>query len=142
MLNELELRPGSHFNFHFILLFFLCFFLCFFHFILDRFRQNAGNRNKKIATPSKRYNNTSKIKSSGRLKCLTNVINQREKTAGRRNMTKVGNDNSLIDECGNVVEDANNDNEKVVVDFVDEWRHTFAFLSRELLIYDFFLIYF
>ena len=74
----------------------------------------------------------------GRPKCLNNVINQQIKTGNKniRNMTKVNNDKLLIDECGNVEEENNNindnNNEKiVVVHFVDEWMHTFAFLSRE-----------
>jgi hypothetical protein len=100
----------------------------FLHFLLDRSRHNnAGNRNKKVATPGK--------PKTGR-KCLNNVINQQIKRGPNknRNITKVSNDNLMIDECGNVEDNNSNDdydNEKVVVDFVDEWMHTFAFLSRE-----------
>ncbi|KAG5679929.1 hypothetical protein PVAND_009465 [Polypedilum vanderplanki] len=103
----------------------------------DRFRHYTGNRNKKIATPHKPNNSNGKT----RPKCLNNAINQQAKMGNRniRNMTKVNNDNVMIDECGNNVtrEKTNNNSnsdddieEKIVVDFVDEWMHTFAFLSQ------------
>lgn len=131
-------------------------FLYTFYFIfliLDRFRHFVGNRNKKIATPSKRLNNSSsaKTKSIARQKCLNNVINQHAKTSSKniRNMTKVSSDNLLIDECGNVVEDelSNNINDNhgekiLVVDVVDEWMRTFAFLSREFFMIFFIVLFF
>lgn len=140
--NEKDINPISFNSIPFYFIFHHTnhdFFFVSFPF-LDRFRQYAGNRNKKIVTPNKRNNsyNTSKTKSMGRPKCLNNVINQQIKTSNKntRNMTKVNNDKLLIDECGNVEEENNNindnNNEKiVVVHFVDEWMHTFAFLSRE-----------
>lgn len=60
-------------------------------------------------------------------------------------MTKVNNDNLMIDECGNnVTREKSNDGveEKIVVDFVDEWMRTFAFLSREFCIHLYYFIIF